>query len=686
MRVNIIYGMVFLSFTGLILRLGYVQIARGTYFRVQAQSTSLTKVPVLPARGWIYDTNGNLIAYDKPSYTVYLTRLEHVNQNFQAMANELAPQFKVKAQDIMDVIDKNQKYATTTLFKDIKPDQLAFIEEHQSQFPGVNVEIESQRYYPYGDLAGHVLGYVGSISDKDKKYYDDKHYLTNIQSVGLNGIEKQYENLLQGTVGQQVVQVNSRGTSTQKLGFDPPQKSGQSLQLTLDAHLQAKTQQVVMDTIKQSKYSADIHSAGAVMIDVKTGGVLSMVSYPYYDTNWYINGDFLKHQYYLEHSGAQLNNVIQDPNYPGSTVKPANLLTGLAAGVITPGDKFIDHLYTMFGTKVLKDDADHTALYGPITPAMAITVSCETFFYELGLSLGHWYGSTATSGGGPGDGFGIQTWRNIDLAKGMNALFHGQWIFGLGQITGIDMPYEQGGKFYIMDVNKPGSIQVPYDWQKSEQTIKKTGKYVNGGSPVDLAFAATGQAQQYTPIELVQYVSTIASNGKKLQPHLLQAVYASNMQHELTADSKPQAVNQPVVQDQLKLNPQFLKIVQQGMWGVCNDPFGGTAYTLFAGASNPSPYQAAGKTGTAQIVLDGKEQYNSVFIGYAPYDNPQVAIAVMVPGGGYGAETSGTIARVMMDTYFQEHHEFFPQNQWQDTKVPVDWTKWSAYTTPEQSH
>jgi penicillin-binding protein 2 len=137
-----------------------------------------------------------------------------------------------------------------------------------------------------------------------------------------------------------------------------------------------------------------------------------------------------------------------------------------------------------------------------------------------------------------------------------------------------------------------------------------------------------------------------------------------------------------VVQDQVKLNPQYLQIAQQGMWGVCNDPRG-TAYAEFAGAG--APYEAGGKTGTAQIVLDGKQQYNSVFIAYAPFKNPQVAVAVMAPGGGYGAETSAAIARKMIDTYFQEHHEFFPSSQWQDTTVPADWTKWSAYTIPEQS-
>jgi penicillin-binding protein 2 len=677
MRVNVIYGMVFLSFTGLILRLGYVQIVKGTWFREQAQTTSLNKVPVLPARGWIYDTNGNLIAYDKPSYSVFLTRLPHVHQDYAAIAQALAPHFKVTAKSIMDVIDKNKAYATTTLFKNITPDELAYVEENQSQFPGVSVEIGSQRYYPYGDLAGHVLGYVGPISGSDTAYYANKNYLTNIQSVGLNGIEKQYEAELQGTVGQQVLLVNSRGTSTQRLGFDPPQQSGQSLQLTLDAHLQAVAQQSVMDTIQKSPYGSEIHNVGAVMLDVKNGGVLSLVSYPYYDANWYMNGDFLKHENYLKSSGAQINNAMQDPNYPGSTVKPANLIAGLNAGVVTPSTIFQDQPTTRIATDIRHDDAYH----GTLTPALAITESCDTFFYRVGLMLGKWYGSTESNPGHWPGGMSLQTWLNTDLVKGMNAMFHTEWTFGLGQLTGIDLPYEQAGNFFI---EKDGN-EVPYDLQKSEQSIQKTGQYPTRSNPVDLAFAGIGQSQQFTPMELAQYVMTIADNGKKLQPHLLQAFYPAGMQHQLSSDDKPTSVFKPVVQDQLKLNSQYLQIVKQGMWGVCNNP-AGTAYAQFAGASNPPPYQAAGKTGTAQIALDGKIQYNSVFIAYAPADNPQVAVAVMAPGGGYGAETSATIARSMIDTYFKEHHEFFPQNQWEDTNVPANWTKWSAYTAPEQSH
>jgi len=674
-RVNVVYTFVFLSFTSLILRLGYVQIVRGSFFRGQLQQTSLYKVPVLPARGWIYDAYGNLLAYDKPSYSVFLTQLPHVHQSFPDIAKILAPQFSTSSSSILDTIMTNKAYATIRLFQNISKQQLAFVEENKSTLPGVNVVMDSQRVYPEGDLAGKVLGYVGKITPLTVAAYKKLHYLPT-QTVGETGLEYQYESLLQGKIGYQVAEVTSQGTPLQQLGFDPPETSGDNLQLTLDGHLQAFSQNAVIQDIQSSTHT-HISGASVVVLDVKTGGVLAMVSYPYYDPNWYTTGAFLKHVNYLQTSGAQLNTVIQSPGYPGSTVKPANIYTGLTQGVITPTTSFADHYWTWVGKSQIHDDASH----GIVDTVKALEVSCDTFLYEVGLWLGKWDGSGATSsqGGGPAGNINYMLWLHTDFVRGINALFQGEYNFGLGRLTGIDLPGEQAGTFYVENYSK-GYLRVPYHLQQAEAAIKKTGSYTNYATPIDLAFSAIGQSQQFTPIELAQYVATIADGGKRIQPHLLEKIYAPGTSRISMGKTTPEKVIQTTVQQNLHLNPTYLSVVQQGMYDVANNP-SGTASGSFMNA----PYKAAGKTGTAQIRVNGRKEDNAVYIGYAPFNNPQIAIAIMIPGGGYGAETAVPLARVIMDEYFKEHHEFFPASQWQPTSIPSDWTKSPAYVGPEQS-
>ncbi len=670
-RIGFVYGLVFLSLTSLIVRLGYLQIGKGSTLRQEAMTTSLTKIPVMPARGWMFDRNGNLLAYDQPIYSVYLTRMK--NQNDQAMADQLAPWFNTTPAHVLQLMQAQQGYATIPLFKNITPKQLALIEENHSNFPGLNVVADSQRIYPNGDLAGQALGYVGPITPGNQKQYPN--YLPS-QSVGETGLEAEYESLLQGKVGYQVVENNIGGTPVKNVGYSPAPTSGDNLVLTLDGRLQAEAQQQMQNMVTSSAFSSSITQGAAVVLNVHTGGVLAMVSYPYLDPNWYTNGSFVKHAHYLQTSGAQMNNVIYGALYPGSTVKLANLITGLTYGAITPSTTIYDTNWTMIGTSLRHGDGA-AGLTGVLK---AVAISDDTFFYHLGLNLGQWIGSTATTGGSQPAGMSYTHWLHTDFAKGITELFQGEANFGLGQLTGIDLPGEQKGSFYIENSTK-NYIEVPLNLQKAEQAIKNTGRFVNYGTPVDLAFGAIGQSQEFTPIELAQYVATIANGGERLQPHLLKEVLPPEAQPANNAGVKPIKVFKPVVQKKLNINPAYLQLAQQGMWGVCNLPYG-TA----AGSFMNAPYQAAGKTGTAQIYMNGHKEYNSVFIGYAPYNNPQIAVAVMIPGAGYGAQTAVPLARQLMDDYFKEHHEFFPKSQWQNPQIPATWKQSSAYTVPEQSH
>ncbi|WP_245631750.1 peptidoglycan D,D-transpeptidase FtsI family protein [Alicyclobacillus ferrooxydans] len=670
-RVNVIYGLVFLSFTSLIFRMAYLQIVKGPQFRTQASTTITNTVPVLPPRGRIFDSNGTLLAYDQPVYSLVLMQSNTNMQQLQATADILAPVFNVTSASIMANINTQKQYAVIKLFKNINESQVAFVTEHQSELPGVTVELDSERIYPYGALAGHVLGYVGPITTQTMSYYVNQlGYLRN-QQVGETGIENEYNNLLEGSVGQQDIIFDKAGNMPQSVVMNPAPAAGDNLQLTVDGHLQAVTQEDLVSFINKSPYQSTINDAAAVMLNVNTGAVLSLVSYPYLDPNWYtVPGKLGKHATYLATSGAQQNNAIQNPNYPGSTVKPANLITGLEYGAITPQTAYTVPYQIYIAGAIKHDDMPH----GFVNDALAVTVSSDVFFYNVGLDLAKWFGASPSSGGAPAGGVSLQTWRDTDFAKGLTELFNGEWRFGLGQLTGIDLPGEQQGNFFVMDANQ-NYAAVPFNLAAAKKSIQKTGQYTNYSTPVSIALSAIGQEQQFTPIELAQYVSTIANGGKRIQPHLLQAVYPPGLVNQIGNSQKPSKQVKPKVQANLNLNPTYLSIAQQGMWGVCNNPLG-TAYADFQGA----PYQAAGKTGTADIYLNGVHMTNSVFIAYAPFKNPQVAVAVMIPGGGYGAESAAAIARNMIDTYFKEHHEFYPKSQWESTTIPANWLTSQANT------
>lgn len=685
-RVNFVYGLITLSCVGLILRLSYIQITKVSEFRSAAVTTTVNTVPVLPARGRIYDANGTLLAYDKPDESLYYTQIPGINTHvaqISQLARQLAPAFGVKPTAVENQILTNMStndYATISLFKNLSERELAFIGENAATLPGISVQVDSLRDYPFGDLAGHVLGYVGQITPGlANQFVTLAHYQEN-QIVGQSGLEYTYETYLQGKVGQKIEELGASGNVIDSAGYDPRPIAGYNIKLTLDAHLQSIAQESMQTAIDQydAKNHTQITDAAAVVMNVQTGGILAMVSYPYIDPNWFTLSTVGKHANYLSTPGVYQNNAIENPHYPGSTVKPANMLTALKVGVITPNFNYFDASGPLYiGNHPITEDAS----YGWVDDIKAIAVSDDKFFYNVGLMLGKWLGSSGSYGGAPLGGFAnLQNWRDTDFIRGIMDLVKGEMQFGLGQLTHIDLPGEVAGSFYIQDAQ---GYQTPLNVQQVQTELNKTGKYPNSGSPIDLAFMAFGQAQQFTPIELAQYLATIANGGKRLQPHLLSEVLPPGMFQSLKGvQQKPIMTFHTKVQAALKLNPTYLKLVQAGLYAVCNQPYG-TAYSSFVGA----PYKAAGKTGTATIYLNGQKTNNSVFMGYAPYNNPQIAVVVMVPGAGFGAETSAPITRTLMDAYFAEHHaSFMPKSQWTTSAVPADWNQSAAYQVPERSH
>lgn len=668
-RSRVLYLLVFLAFTTLIVRLSYVQMILGPGLLAESRYIPLSTLPVTPTRGNIYSSDGQLLADSQPIFTISMIRLPQEQSYYTQISKILAPVLKTSAQVLIQRMNQSPLAPQVQIYQSATDRQISYIYEHHSQLPGVFIQLEPQRNYPMGDLAGHILGYVGPITAQNENYYVNQlHYLFT-QSVGISGVEAQYENFLQGKPGNEAIQLNPLGVPVKRVGFYPPPTTGDSVQLTVNAALQAKAQEIVANYVQHSPLKSQIANASAVMLNVKTGGVLAMVSYPYMNPNWFVNGTLAKHNQYLTQSHALLNNAIQSPGYPGSTVKPANGLAGMESGAITPSTQIFDHGFLQIGNRIFHNW--YLPGFGWINVVRAIELSDDTFFYHLGLILGNWHHNQYPKG------MSYSQWVKTDFVKGINTLFGWEYRLGLGALTGIDLPGEVAGQFFIENTQN-NYQEVPYNLQQAIKSMKTHGYYVNYGAVPDLAFAAIGQSQMFTPIEMAQYVATLANNGVRLQPHVLKAIFPPKVQAN-GSPMKPIKVFKPVVQARLKLNPTYLKAVQQGMYEMANNPQG----LLYQGGFAGSPYHAAGKTGTAQIFINGKAELNSVTIAYAPFHHPTVAVAVMVPGGGYSTQTASYIAHLLFNAYFQLKHEYFAKSQWLNGQsVLQQWKSTFAYHQP----
>lgn len=632
-RLWCVYGVAVAAIMTLIFRLGYLDIVRGRTFHDTTGRSLTTRLGVLPNRGWIYDKDMRVLAYNAPSVTVVLSRFGVDSKSYSQLAKQLSPVLHIEEQALLRRMEVNPGDKEVPLFDDASYKQIAYIAEHRSQLPGIECVDDVHRVYPYGSLAGHIVGYIQPQPAKDVEQYRKTDYLPE-QKVGITGIERQYEPILRGRHGNRVWDITSAGVPQSEGALNPAPVAGQNIRLTLDVSLQATAQKLVLAQLEHVHAKLHIHptDAEAVMLDTHTGGVLAMVSYPYYNPNWFVNtGAYEAHQKYIENARLTpiINHTLTSPRYPGSTVKPVNLLAAMASGVITPYTRIHDKGKLMVGTYEAHDWVPSG--HGLVDVPTAIQQSCDTYMYQVGMWMAHWYGTVPP-------GRTLSSWNQRDRIHGLNQMLEWEWRFGLGPLTGIDLPGEAGGRFYANDSLK--HTIVPYDLKAAQRQMKANHFVSNAGLLYDNAFAAIGQMQEFTPLQLAVYAMTIADDGVRLKPHLLDAV--------LTEEGKlaSQTVK-PTVVEKVNIPAQNLQAVKTGMYRTVNRS-GGTAYRAFIGAK----YTAAGKTGTAEVSQWGQKTDISLFIGYAPAIHPQVAIAVMVPGGGESSDVAVPLARRLLDAYF----------------------------------
>ncbi|MBL0387054.1 hypothetical protein JJB07_10365 [Tumebacillus sp. ITR2] len=603
-RLNYLFVLVFVALAVLIVRLSFVQLAQGSLYLQRAETNRYIQQSVPAPRGQIYDRDHNLLVTNKPSFAVLYTILSKDVQDPQKISSMLAPVLHKTSDEILNTMDlKGQHYMLSMarrLFTNAGDEQVAYIKEHQADLPGVNVVVEPIRHYERNSFACHVLGYLNNIPGDFWEQHKDEYQQTDL--IGMAGVEREYEKYLRGKAGKLQVEVNIYNQPLQDQRLVEPIK-GHDLVLTLNSNLQAATEQALAERVQNLKRTVrTVQNGAAIAMDPKTGEILAMASYPSYDPNIWIKGVTEK-EYQEQFAPAEMNRSLQQLYQPGSTVKMATELIGFKEGVIKPGSVIYDpgRIQVGYLPNGKPNYIKSWKTIGYADSYRALAESSNVYMIRSFLNLAGYREDMPTAQ--------VNDFLKNRLPNTMDKIENYHKEFGMGPTTtDVDLPYEAEGQ------------------------ITREG-YVS-----DLAFSAIGQTENYTVMQLAQYVSTIANDGKRMKPHVVKEIVPPGG----TSESIP-----VVQQGQLSFAPEHLRAVQRGMYDVTNKTYG-TFYSVFGNY----PVKIAGKTGTAET---GRGTENSLFVGYAPADNPQIAVAILIPDNtpdGHSSDTLGPLARAMFDAYF----------------------------------
>ena len=575
----------------LIVRLFNLQITKHDYYVKEALGNQMQNLPITPIRGDILDRNGKILATNEFSYILTITPEKVTNLNETLIGLEISD--LITYDDIKKFnkkLSRFKKFHNIPLKFNLSESSVAsFLVENQ--LPGVEVEPYFHRVYPYGESSAHLIGYVSSMSKADKGIYDKKNY-NGTNFVGKTGIEKQYEKLLHGQSGIKQIERNVAGRIVDTK-IITPSIAGQDIYLNIDIDLQLKAESLLGD------------SRGVIaLINVKDGSILSLVSTPSYNPNWFVNG--ISVERYNELSNNEdlplFDRSIKGLYPPGSTIKPMVALAGLELNNITIKDStFCPGYYKLNNYSRKFNDWKRTG-HGKVDVIEAIAQSCDVFFYDLAFNMG------------------------------IDQIHDSLSYFQFGKKTGIDLPGELGG---ILPSREWKKINKDEPWYRGETLITGIGQGFMTTSPLQLALAT----------------AAIANKGQLLMPQV--------MMHS-------QSKNGDLFEEQnLKSNQIPIKDINN--WELIIEAMKQTVYGKFGTAkrlNNKLKYSLAGKTGTAQVFgLDPEEEYiaenieeklrdHALFTGFAPIEDPQVAIAIIVENAGSGSSKAAPLARELLDEYF----------------------------------
>ncbi|MEI8143074.1 MAG: penicillin-binding protein 2 [Candidatus Berkelbacteria bacterium] len=581
----------------MILRVFSLQIVQGEANKSLALGNSIRPRLIEAPRGQILDSSGGWLARNTSDFSLalYPSDLPKKKSDREEYYQKIAALVSMDQAEVKKNAEKNGLISLdmAIIKEDMPRDDALLLEEKIKTVPGLFIAKRYSREYSYTLGLGHVLGYTGAITENELKngtgYYLSDH-------VGKTGIEKTAEQYLRGVPGVEQVEVDSKGNVNQILLDDNSTEpvAGNNVWLYMDRGLQNEAAKVAADALVKAKEDTgkdDIKTAVAIVMDVKTGGILAMVSTPDYDSNLFSGADSGTNysKILLDKSMPMFDRSIAGTYPPGSSSKPMLAAAALQEGTINANTVFdAPGSITVGGSTFINFESKEL---GATTVRSALEFSNNIFFYAAG------------GGYGPIKGLGIDRIKKY-------------WqLFGLGRPTGVDLLGEASG------------LLPDPTWKKKAQG---ENWYIG-----DTYHVSIGQGDLLvTPIQMLRMVNSIANGGKVVVPHIVKKV--TDPEGNVIKEYGEEVVNANFI------SPQNLKTVQEGMRLVAT---GGSAMAM----AN-LPVEVAGKTGSAQY--DNNQRVHGWFVGYAPYDNPQIAVLTMVEGGGMSTATAVPMAKDLFNYYF----------------------------------
>ena len=578
----------------LLARFVYVQVIQHEHYMTLAEQNRISIVPIVPNRGLILDRNGAVLAHNYTAFTLEITPSKV--GNLEQTINDLSALIEITAKDrkrFKKLLDESHNFESLPIRTRLNDVEIARFSANRYRFPGMEIKARLFRHYPLGQIASHMVGYIGRINNADLERLEAADNLANYRGsdhIGKAGLEQSYEKELHGTTGFAEVETDAGGRAVRTLSRTPP-TSGNNLTL----HVDLKLQQVAEQAFGNFR-------GALIAIEPKTGGVLAYLSKPGFDTNLFVDGIDTQNWDLLNNSPDKpmVNRAMHGQYPPGSTFKPFMALAALelnkrteSYGINDPG------FFTLPGNSHRYRDWK-VGGHGFVNLHKSLVISCDTYYYGLAVDMG------------------------IDTI--FNFISH----FGFGKKTGIDIEGERTG---LLPSTQWKMKRFKQKWYVGDTVSVGIGQGYNLATPLQLAVAT----------------ATLANNGTQMRPQFVRQI--ENSKTNVITPRPPEIVST------LPIKPENLTIVHNALvdvtrpGGTAARASAGTPYTM-AGKTGTS--QVIGiKQGEKYVESRVAERHrdHALFIAYAPAENPKIAIAVLVENGGHGGATAAPIARAVFDYY-----------------------------------
>ena len=589
---------VFVAFGILASRLFYLQIIRGDHYFKMSKNNCIRIQRVKPVRGLIFDRNGTLLVENRPSFDLSIIPCDA--KPIELTIDKLFVYVPLFFDEIHKKINKKKLghgYRPVLLKKDIGRDALASISAHRFELPGIVIDTNARRNYIYDALSSHLIGYLGEINADELKS-GSYRYKKGGDAIGKYGVEKAYDTYLSGIPGGRIVQVNANGQVVEVLDTVEPEP-GRNIFLTIDFALQSIAEAQLKDKV-----------GAVVAMDPSSGDILAMASSPTFSQNDFINGISSEqwHRLVSNPNRPMMNKAVQGLYPPASTYKIVTAFAALEEGLIDENTTFYCPGSYQYGDRVFACWKEQG--HGKVDIAEALAQSCDVFFYHMGRKLGvdrlAWYAKKC----------------------------------GLGVKTGINLDHEAGG------------LIPTAAWKK-----KRTGISWQGGENLSIAI---GQGYNLvTPLQMAVLFGAVANGGTEFKPQILKSIQ--------TVEGRDVRIAQPEIIGKLPVSKETLDLVRKGLRGVVHNKHGTARWYVY-----DEEFDISGKTGTAQVVSrkmekDSQKNKSNIsyeshawFVGYAPTQDPEIVVSVLIEHGKHGSSGAGPIAKEMIVSYLKSMVDHSP--------------------------